>query len=92
MALNRYITTSTVTLTPGTFTAGVFSTGAATVFGTGGYASAAGNYGSGGTVTIPKGTVLMLDPAGAVFTAIGAGNLTAYSEAQETGGHYGTAN
>ena len=51
-----------------------------------------GLYGSGGTVTIPRGTVLMLDPAGAVFTAIGAGNLTAWTGAQESGGTDGTAN
>ena len=56
------------------------------------YAQGAGLYGSGGTVTIPRGTVLMLDPAGAVFTAIGAGNLTAWTGAQESGGTDGTAN
>jgi hypothetical protein len=93
VAVGRYITTSQVTLAPGTAALNV-AAGTTTAWqpGTESFASAAGNYGSGGSVVIPKGTVLMLDPTGPVYTAIGAGNLTAFSEAQETGGQYGTAN
>ena len=38
----------------------------------------AGGYGSASGVTFINGTVIVLDPAGALFTAIGAGNLRAY--------------
>jgi hypothetical protein len=92
MAMNRYITTAAVSLPAGAFTAEIYATGGGTVFGTGGWANSAGHYGSGGTVVIPARTPLLLDPAGQVFAAIGAGNLTLVTPAQESGGIDGTAN
>ena len=41
--------------------------------------------------TFIKGTVIELDPAGALFTAIGAGNLRAWSDAEAVG-HAATSN
>jgi hypothetical protein len=42
--------------------------------------------------TYLKGQLIALDPAGQLFTAIGAGNLRQVTPAQEDGGSYGTAN
>ena len=39
------------------------------------YAQGAGEYGSAPGLTFIKGTVIELDPAGALYAAIGAGNL-----------------
>ncbi len=39
------------------------------------YAQGAGEYGSAPGVTFIKGTVIELDPAGALYAAIGAGNV-----------------
>lgn len=89
MALNRYIVTSAQVLPAGAFTLDASS---GLRFGTGSTANGAGNYGSGGGVIVPKGRLLLLDPAGQVFAAIGAGNLALVTPAQETGGFYGTAN
>jgi hypothetical protein len=97
MALNRYVLTATVTLPPGTFTADA-ATGFR--FGTGSSAQGAGVYGSGGPgvssgaagTVFPVGTVIVADPAGALFTAIGSGNLRAYVQGQDDVGHAALSN
>lgn len=89
MALNRYVLTSTVTLPAGAFTADA-TTGLRS--GTGSYAQGAGNWGSGGGNVFPEGTTIVADPAGALFTAIGASNLRAYVQGQDDVGHAALAN
>lgn len=89
MAITRYVVTSQVNLAAGAFTLDA-TTGLR--FGTGGWAQGVGLYGSGGGWVIPKGTLLELDSASPLVTAIGAGNLSAVTPGQETGGFYGTAN
>jgi hypothetical protein len=83
MALNRYVLTATVTVAAGT---------AATVVagepGTGGAAGFGGAPTTGGPVfpmTYIKGTAIILDPAGSLFTAIGAGNLRAWADTEAVG-------
>ena len=73
--------------TPATVTAGEQGTGGAA-----GHGSASI---SAGAVLWPqtfiKGTPVILDPASALYTAIGAGNLRAWSESEAVG-HAGLAN
>jgi hypothetical protein len=90
MALNRYVLTSTVTVAAGT---------AATVVagepGTGGAAGSGGAPTTGGPLwptTYLKGQVIVLDPAGSLFTAIGAGSLRAFVQGQDDAGHLSLAN
>lgn len=90
MALSKFVLTSTVTVPPGTP-----STPVAGEPGTGGSAG----YGSASTVSGPlwpttfqQGQVVVLDPAGSWFAAIGAGNLKPFTAAQETGGSLGVSN
>jgi hypothetical protein len=104
MAAANYITKAAVTLVPGAFTLDA-TTGVRV--GTGGNASGANLYGSsGGAVpggggggsgpqgnVVPAGSLVYVDPASAFGVALGgAGNLTAVTRGQETGGVYGTAN
>jgi hypothetical protein len=99
MALGRYRVNATVTLVPGAFTADA-TTGLRE--GTGSNANAANNWGSGagtpgggpaGSYQVPAGQIVVVDPAAALGVALGgAGNLTAITPGQETGGFYGTAN
>ena len=42
--------------------------------------------------TYKAGQVIMLDPAGALYTAIGAGNLRAWVQGQDDVGHAALAN
>ena len=42
--------------------------------------------------TYLKGTAIVLDPAGAVFSQIGAGNLRAYVQGTDDVGHAATGN
>lgn len=51
----------------------------------------AGEYGSASGVTFIKGTTIILDPASALYTAIGAGNLRAYVQGADDAGHQGWA-
>lgn len=106
MAINRYRLTSKVTLPSGTFTPDV-QTGAASTtplgvgspanFGTGSFAQGSGKWGSGaggaagGSTTWLAGMELLLDPAGALFTAIGSGNLVQITSADDVG-HSGLSN
>jgi hypothetical protein len=95
MALARYKLTSTVTVPAGTAAAVV-----AGEPGTGGAAGYGSALVSAGIVparwaagfTFIKGIVIMLDPAGAVYAAIGGGNLTPFTGAQESGGIDGVSN
>lgn len=88
MALNRYVLTATVTVTPGApavLVAGEPATGGA--FGTGAT--------TGGPLmpsTLIKGTPIILDPASAMYAAIGAGNLRAYVPGQDDVGHAALGN
>ena len=55
------------------------------------YVQGAGEYGSASGVTFIKGTTIILDPASALYTAIGAGNLRAYVQGADDAGHQGWA-
>ncbi len=72
MALNKYVLTATVTVPAGTAATPV--AGEPATGGAAGYGSI-----SAGAVLWPQtflaGTTIVLDPAGALYTAIGAGNL-----------------
>lgn len=89
MALNRYVLTATVTVTAGTAAtpvAGEPATGAAAGFG-----SASTSGGPLWPMAYIKGTPIILDPASALYSAIGAGNLRAWSDSEAVG-HAGLAN
>jgi hypothetical protein len=90
MAVNRYVLITNVTLaagTPATVVAGEPGTGGAAGFG--------GAPTTGGPVfptTLIKGTAIMLDPAGPLYTQIGAGNLRAFVDGQDNVGHAALSN
>jgi hypothetical protein len=46
----------------------------------------AGEYGSAPGVNFMEGTVIILDPVGALYAAIGAGNLRAWVQGQDDRG------
>jgi hypothetical protein len=71
----------------GTFTARRPGTGGANRSESERYGQGAGEYGSEPGVTFIKGTPILLDPAGPVYTAIGAGNLRAYVAGQDDVNH-----
>jgi hypothetical protein len=88
MALNRYVLTATVTVAVGTaatLVAGEPATG-----------GAFGNVATTGGPLMPstfiKGTPIILDPASAMYAAIGAGNLRAYVPGQDDVGHAALGN
>lgn len=86
MALSRYVLTATVTVpagTPATVTAGEPGTGGAAGYGN---ASVSAGYGVF-PQTFIAGTAIILEPAGALYGAIGAGNLRAYVQGQDDVGH-----
>jgi hypothetical protein len=90
MALSRYVITSTVTVP-----AGAAAAPAAGEPGTGGQAG----YGSGATAGVSlygaayqAGTPVVLDPAGGLYAAIGAGNLRAWIDGQDTVSHAAISN
>jgi hypothetical protein len=86
VALNRYVVTSAVTLASDALTAGTGGWGNST--GT----DAAGAYDTCGPQVIPPGTVIIADPAGKLFTAIGSGNLRAFVPGQDDVGHAAISN
>ena len=89
MALNRYVLTATVAVTagtPATPVAGEPATGGAA-----GLAAPARRQARCGRRPTSKGQVIMLDPASALYSAIGAGNLRAWSDSEAVG-HAGLAN
>lgn len=91
MALSRYVITATVTVPAGTAATPV--AGEPATGGAAGYGSASI---SAGAVLFPqtfvKGTPIVLDPAGALYTAIGAGNLRAWVDGQDAVGHAALSN
>jgi hypothetical protein len=85
MALSRYVVTNTTTIGAGTP-----STVVAGEPGTGGAAGNGNTSTSAGAVLWPTtfiaGTTIVLDPAGPLYAAIGAGNLRAYVQGQDDRG------
>jgi hypothetical protein len=92
MALNRYVLTADVSIAASSAAAVV--AGEPSSGGEAGYGSDEVVTGGEGyfTVVLLKNTVIMLDPAGAVFTDIGSGNLRAYVQGQDDVGHAGLSN
>lgn len=91
MALNRYVLTATVTVpagTPATPVPGSPGTGGADGFGN---ASTSAGFGLW-PQTFIQGTAIVLDPAGPLFTAIGAGNLRLFTQGTDDAGHAALAN
>jgi hypothetical protein len=91
MALSRYVLTGNVSIPAGTaatVTAGEPGTGGAAGFGSAETASGYGYFGQ----SFIRGQVIVLDPAGALYSAIGAGNLRAYNQGQDDVGHAALAN
>lgn len=85
MALSRLVLTADVTVpagTPVTVVAGEPGTGGAA-----GYGSAATTGGPLWATTYARGQVIVLDPAGSLYTAIGAGSLRAYVQGSHDVGH-----
>jgi hypothetical protein len=91
MAPSRYVLTSTVTVAAGTV-----ATAVAGEPGTGGAAGNGNSSTTGGEALWPtvyiEGTAIVLDPAGALYAAIGAGNLRAYVQGQDEVGHAALSN
>jgi hypothetical protein len=91
MALARYVITSAVTVPAGTA-----ATPAAGEPGTGGAAGYGNASVSAGYGVFPQtfiaGTVIVLDPGGVLYGAIGAGNLRPYVQGQDDLGHAALAN
>ncbi len=90
MALNRYVLTSNVTVAAGAAAAVV-----AGEPGTGGASGFGGAPTTGGPLwptTYLAGTAIVLDPAGPLYTAIGAGNLRAFTQGTDDVGHQALAN
>ena len=90
MALNRYVLTATVTVpagTPATPVAGEPETG-----GQAGYGSAATASGQLWATTFLAGQAIVLDPAGPLYTAIGAANLMAFRDGTDTVSHAALSN
>lgn len=91
MALSRYVLTSTVVVpagTPAVVVAGEPGTGGASGYGNTSTSAGFGLY----PQTFIQGTAIVLDPAGPLFTAIGAGNLRAYIQGQDDVGHAALSN
>ena len=89
MALSRYVLTATITVAAGTaatVVAGEPGTGAPA-----GPGNAATTGGPLWATTYQQGQVIELDPTGALYSQIGAGNLRAFVDA-DTVGHQGLAN
>jgi hypothetical protein len=91
MALNRYVVTNTMTIaagTPITVVAGEPATGGSASYGNASI--------SAGAVLWPQtfiaGTTIVLDPAGPLYAAIGAGNLRAYQQGHDDVGHAALSN
>lgn len=79
--------TNTVTLSAGAYTAATQGQP-----GTGSYAQGAGSTAPLAGSPSSRGTVIMADPAGALYTAIGTGNLRAYVVGQDRVGHAALSN
>ena len=91
MALSRYVVTSTVSVpagTPAAVVAGEPSSGGAAGYGNASVSAGFGYF----PQTFIAGTTIVLDPAGTLYAAIGAGNLRAYVQGQDDVGHAALAN
>ena len=91
MALSRYVLTATVTVpagTPAIPAAGEPATGGAAGYGNTSTSAGIGYF----PQTFIAGTTIVLDPAGALYAAIGAGNLRPYVQGQDDVGHAALAN
>jgi hypothetical protein len=94
MTINKYALTSTVTIPAGVVTtpvAGEPATGGVAGYGNSSATPAASEYGLWPT-TYQQGQVIELDPAGAVYAAIGAGNLAAFRDGSDDVGHAAISN
>jgi hypothetical protein len=90
VAVQRYVLTAAVTVPAGTAAAlapGEPGTGAPA-----GYGSAATTGGPLWPVSYARGQVIMLDPAGPLYSQIGAGNLRAWADGQDSAGRPGISN
>jgi hypothetical protein len=90
MALQRYVLTADVTVPAGTLatpTAGVPGTGGAASYG-----SASTTGGPLWPVTYARGQVIVLDPAGPLFAAIGAANPRPFTDGTDGAGRPGISN
>jgi hypothetical protein len=81
MALNRYVLTADVTVPAGTPTAVSGGPGTVSWSGPGPYPAA-----------YQRNTVIVADPAGSLYAAIGAGNLRAYVQGQDDRGGVAISN
>jgi hypothetical protein len=97
MALNRYVLVADVTVpadVAATVVAGEPGTGGPAGLGNSASVSppTATKYGLNPSVKLLKNTPIVLDPAGSLFAAIGAGNLRNFVDGQDTAGHQGLSN
>jgi hypothetical protein len=90
MALQRFVVTVTTTVPVGTAAAPV--AGEPATGGVAGYGNAATTGGPLWPTVYRAGTPLLLDPAGSLYAAIGAGNLRAFTDGTDTAGHGALAN
>ncbi len=90
MAISRYVLTANVTIAAGT--AATVVAGEPGTGGAAGYGNAATTGGPLWPVTYQQGQVIELDPAGPLFTQIGAGSLRAFVQGQDDAGHQSLAN
>lgn len=91
MALSRYVVTAATVVPPGTpstVTAGEPGTGGAAGDGSASISAGAALY----PTLIVAGTPIVLDPAGALYSAIGAGNLRPYQQGQDDVSHAALSN
>jgi len=92
MALSRYVISATVTVPAGTastVTAGEPGTGGAAGPGNASVTAAGWTY---FPQTFLSGTAIVLDPAGPLYAAIGAGNLAAWADGTSNVGHAALSN
>jgi hypothetical protein len=90
VALSRYVLTATVTVPAGT--AATVVAGEPATGGAAGYGSVSTTSGPTWPVTYLKGTPIILDPAGALYAAIGAGNLRPYQQGTDDVSHAAISN
>jgi hypothetical protein len=86
MPVQRFVVTADTTVPAGTATP--VSGGLGTVS----WAGPAGAWAEGFGVTFRRGTAIVLDPAGPLYAAIGAGSLRAFVQGQDDAGHAGISN
>lgn len=102
MALSRFVVVpangaAQIVLPAGAFSENLYAAAGTPVNGTGSNAQGAGVYGSNGGAVFLRNQVIWADSsgaggAGALYTAIGAGNLRAYVQGTDDVGHAALAN